>query len=88
LEQHPQQQHQQPHTVNQINVNKKRDIPMCMKFHWEQPIYLNISKITDNGQQLYNQNLINNQNHIINEDIDKNSNILRKLESQKGEVCS
>lgn len=63
----------------------KRKIPKCDRLHWETPIFLNISAPSD-------FHLLNGRNK---DDTDADGanvvgelNLRRKLESQKGEVCS
>lgn len=63
------------------NIQIKRPIPKCNHLKWETPIFLNISAPADF--------------HILKDDLDGDgaqiaaeSNLRRKLESQKGEVCS
>lgn len=63
----------------------KREIPKCNRLRWETPIFLNISAPND----------FNFLNGRSKDDIEADSsnmvgelNLRRKLESQKGEVCS
>lgn len=87
--------------LDQQNPQKKQQISKCSTFIWEQPISLNLTAPQDLRQQnerIHNMidGLTNGGGggnaggiHINNsEDGENNSNLLRKLESQKGEVCS
>lgn len=66
-------------------VTVKRDIAKCIKLEWETPVFLNITAPID----------FQNQNGRQKDDSDAEGanimgelNLRRKLESQKGEVCS
>lgn len=67
------------------NQQIKRPIPMCGRLHWETPIFLNITAPND-------FHLLNGRSKDELEMDDANMmgelNLRRKLESQKGEVCS
>ncbi|XP_055705790.1 membrane-bound transcription factor site-1 protease isoform X2 [Phlebotomus papatasi] len=67
--------------LDQQNANRKRDIPQCPRLVWENPIFLNIT------QTIGLQNAGNGANEGIGGENSANS-ILRKLESQKGEVVA
>lgn len=62
----------------------KRDIPVCQALKWEQPVYLNVTT-TKNVKEDHFQS--QNIPKLV-DDIENSSNLLRKLESQKGEVSS
>lgn len=66
------------------NQQIKRPIPMCGRLQWDTPIFLNITAPNDfhllNGRK---DELDNDDANMMGE-----LNLRRKLESQKGEVCS
>lgn len=64
------------------NIQIKRPIPMCNRLQWETPIFLNISAPA-NFHMLKDGDLDGDGAQNAAE-----SNLRRKLESQKGEVCS
>ncbi|XP_055385918.1 membrane-bound transcription factor site-1 protease isoform X2 [Condylostylus longicornis] len=75
---------------------QKRVLPKCLTLNWGHPIFLNLTAPRDlklRNDMLINENMLNNglgvgaagPHHTINgEDGENNSNLLRKLESQKG----
>lgn len=75
--------------------NEKRQLPRCQQLKWEHPISLNMSTLSGYGlnerlllqqqQELQQQQA---QQGLFGNEIDNSVNLFRKLESQKGEVCS
>lgn len=64
--------------LDPLHPHLKRSIPECPVFKWETPIFLNISGQID-SQNLLSQRSLDTETEIP-------MNILRKLESQKGDV--
>uniref|UniRef100_U5ERS8 Membrane-bound transcription factor site-1 protease n=1 Tax=Corethrella appendiculata TaxID=1370023 RepID=U5ERS8_9DIPT len=66
------------------SLNQKRKLQMCQQLKWEQPIYLNLTSV-NNIQGA--DRLVQQKNYPGNgeNEIDNSINVLRKLESQKGE---
>lgn len=65
--------------------NKKRKIAQCPALRWEKPVLLTTSEIKEPQFFLGGAGADNSEN---TDGANTNNNILRKLESQKGEVCS
>lgn len=77
--------HQYSKVLDPNNPLKKREISSCVHMDWEQPIFLNLTAQHDLKQQ--NERIMGaSANH--QEDGEISANLLRKLESQKGEVRS
>lgn len=64
--------------LDNLNGNKKRDIPICPVHKWETPVFLNITAPIDLQYQS-SQRLDEQETGAL---------LRRKLESQKGEVRS
>lgn len=70
--------------------NKKRPLPQCQKLQWKRPVYVGVTKSREQfflgpGNSLGGAGDDNPENA---DGANSNNNILRKLESQKGEVRS
>lgn len=74
--------HQFSKVLHPSLVNQKRSIPKCMRLLWEPPIFLNVT--ASNDLKLQSDQFKHDQSFNEGEE----SNIRRKLESQKGEVRS
>lgn len=65
--------------LNPDSELEKRQIPKCISFKWEQPVYLNVTP---------NEATIRNMRSEGSDEWEIQAKSLRKLESQKGEVRS
>ncbi|XP_059622943.1 membrane-bound transcription factor site-1 protease isoform X2 [Phlebotomus argentipes] len=76
--------HMYSKVLDHQNANRKRDIPACPRLVWENPIFLNITQSI--GLQGGVANGVSAEGGVVGEN--SANSILRKLESQKGEVVA